>query len=261
MKNITTIIIAAILMLTTSDCFAQNNRNNDSEIPLSEIREQVNDLILHSGESNSEGNEEIDFTTTYKIKDFYVTSKQMLETRTDSTDHLCSIVNIFPQFMHLNTTQKSFLILKVINCDTDDVICNDLLKKLKAMSVKKDVGYVTYGTADISFDDNEGFSAPFHYIYKIEDGLIKQYIYIHISNAFNSTNVEEINNGTWDNWTKLRYLNSCLDKKDIFFIHLTSDYDEYLGYIDFREPTAELIHKILYHLGSNLGTHRFYKFD
>lgn len=110
-------------------------------------------------------------------------------------------------------------------------------------------------------DDNEGFSAPFHYIYKIEDGLIKQYIYIHISNAFNSTNVEEINNGTWDNWTKLRYLNSCLDKKDIFFIHLTSDYDEYLGYIDFREPTAELIHKILYHLGSNLGTHRFYKFD
>ena len=97
----------------------------------------MNDLILHSGESNSEGNEEIDFTTTYKIKDFYVTSKQMLETRTDSTDHLCSIVNIFPQFMHLNTTQKSFLILKVINCDTDDVICNDLLKKLKAMSVKK----------------------------------------------------------------------------------------------------------------------------
>lgn len=108
MKNIITIIIAAILMLTTSDCFAQNNRNNDSESLLSKIREQLNDLILHSGESNSEGNEEIDFTTTYKIKDFYVTSKQMLETRTDSTDHLCSIVNIFPQFMHLNSSQKSF---------------------------------------------------------------------------------------------------------------------------------------------------------
>lgn len=137
MKNIITIIIAAILMLTTSDCFAQNNRNNDSESPLSKIREQLYDLILHSGESNSEGNEEIDFTTTYKIKDFYVTSKQMLETRTDSTDHLCSIVNIFPQFMLLYTSQESFLILKVINCDTDDVICNDLLKKLKAMSVKK----------------------------------------------------------------------------------------------------------------------------
>lgn len=136
MKNIITIIIAAILMLTTSDCFAQNNRNNDSESLLSKIREQLNDLILHSGESNSEGNEEIDFTKTYKIKDFYVTSKQMLETRTDSTDHLCSIVNIFPQFMHLNSSQNHFNI-KVTNYDTDDVICNDLLKKLKAMSVKK----------------------------------------------------------------------------------------------------------------------------
>ena len=142
---------------------------------------------------------------------------------------------------------------------------NSLLKTLREKSTTYEddfKGYSMDGVAVISFPEMVQYSVPFHFVHqKIKDSSYAGYILLGTSFPIESTHIGEITNNTWNRWSKLKYCNSLLAEKDIDYIVLTDNNNNYLGYMQFKQSTTDKLRAIFKYIGDKVGSHEFYKYN
>lgn len=165
------------------------------------------------------------------------------------------------QFKHDNTAANSILIMYFNSGEPGKEVTCSLINTLRAHSVSDDIGKGTYGAATVTLSGNEIFAAPFRYDMNTAGGKTSHYLFISTAAAYGSNKIEEINNGTWNNRSKLKYLNSRLAQKNMLKIELKDINGNYLGTIKFEGLTSEMMSSIFEHLEKNIGTDEFYKYN
>lgn len=211
----------------------------------------------NSKEHNTAYDDESDVLDIKKTSIMY---KKFLNASTDSTGSYDSQLIILPQYSYDEKTMHTVLTLNLSSNDGSESN-NDVLQKMKSLSQKHESKYDMIGYATIMFDDEEEFTCLMMYAYKEDAKIPYHAIYLILSQTQESNRIDEINNGTWNIWSKLKYVNSRLTKKNISFITLSDINKNYIGYIGLDSSTKECMYSIFHKLGDNLGSHEIYKYN
>lgn len=158
-------------------------------------------------------------------------------------------------------------------CMTFSGVSDKTLRSLNRMAKKEIINdeeaMVTRGNIFVIFNDNEQFCAPFiyfrgtDYIYAKEGDYndILGNLVINVNAASWSNMVEEISNGTWNAWSKLKYINSRLLAKDISELFFEPENGETDSYITFCTPTKDIMKDVFERLGKRINDSSFYKYS
>ena len=186
-----------------------------------------------------------------------------IEAVVDSSGDIASKIYAKPIFKYDDDKNISILRFSLLggNKETE----NSLLKTLREKSTTYEddfKGYSMDGVAVISFPEMVQYSVPFHFVHqKIKDLSYAGYILLGTSFPIESTHIGEITNNTWNRWSKLKYCNSLLAEKDIDYIVLTDNNNNYLGYMQFKQSTTDKLRAIFKYIGDKVGSHEFYKYN
>lgn len=256
-KNKIITICAVLLSLiqplpSVSNGITANNISSSKSTTIQSPKEGAS-----SKEHNTAYDDESDVLDIKKTSIMY---KKFLNASTDSTGSYDSQLIILPQYSYDEKTMHTVLTLNLSSNDGSESN-NDVLQKMKSLSQKHESKYDMIGYATIMFDDEEEFTCLMMYAYKEDAKIPYHAIYLILSQTQESNRIDEINDDTWNIWSKLKYVNSRLTKKNISFITLSDINKNYIGYIGLDSSTKECMYSILHKLGDNLGSHEIYKYN
>lgn len=209
-KNKIITICAVLLSLiqplpSVSNGITANNISSSKSTTIQSPKEGAS-----SKEHNTAYDDESDVLDIKKTSIMY---KKFLNASTDSTGSYDSQLIILPQYSYDEKTMHTVLTLNLSSNDGSESN-NDVLQKMKSSSQKHESKYDMIGYATIMFDDEEEFTCLMMYAYKEDAKIPYHAIYLILSQTQESNRIDEINNGTWNIWSKLKYVNSRLTKKE-----------------------------------------------